>query len=376
MSRSTQLQRFAEQDPHNPLLWRDLLDALLDEGRIDEAQASLARMPPALRDSAAIRFRAARCALLGGNTGASIDLLQALLAEQPEVGGIRHDLAYAQAMAGQDEAALHTLSGFVGEGDDAAAIAILKARLLYRGRHYAKALELLSPPRPGARLAEMHGLRALLQLDMGDSAAAAHEAAQALALDPEQHEALLAAATVALWERRLDVSTTSFERVLAAHPHSGRAWLGLGENVMLRGDVPAARALLERAGTEMPEHIGTWHALAWCQLMQGDLAGAQRSFERAFAIDRSFGETHGGFALVHALRSERDEAEEAIKRARRLDPKGQAARYAQSVLLLDEGREEEARRIIDDILARSSPQGIAVPSDFIYRLRELVRPRG
>jgi Tfp pilus assembly protein PilF len=144
---------------------------------------------------------------------------------------------------------------------------------------------------------------------------------------------------------------------------------------MLTGDVPAARSLLERASTNMPDHIGTWHALAWCQLLQGDLAGAKRSFDKAFALDRTFGETHGGFALVHALRSERKEAEESIKRAVRLDPQGRAARYAQSVLLMDEGRIDEARKLVDSILERS-PGMAAVPADFIFRLRDLVRPRG
>jgi Tfp pilus assembly protein PilF len=125
----------------------------------------------------------------------------------------------------------------------------------------------------------------------------------------------------------------------------------------------------------MPDHIGTWHALAWCQLLEGDLAGAKRSFDKAFALDRTFGETHGGFALVHALRSERKEAEESIKRATRLDPQGRSARYAKSVLLLDDGQVDEARKLIDDIVARTPGAG-AVSADFIFKLRDLVRPKG
>jgi Flp pilus assembly protein TadD len=109
--------------------------------------------------------------------------------------------------------------------------------------------------------------------------------------------------------------------------------------------------------------------------LEGDLAGAAHSFERAFAIDRTFGETHGGLALVHALRGDRLAAEESIKRATRLDPQGVSARYARSVLLLDEGRSEDAQTIVDGIL-QSPGHAMAVPADFIFRLRELVRPRG
>ena len=125
----------------------------------------------------------------------------------------------------------------------------------------------------------------------------------------------------------------------------------------------------------MAEHIGTWHALAWCQLLEGDLAGAKHSFDKAYAIDRTFGETHGGFALVHALRGEHKEAEESIKRATRLDPTGQSALYARSVLLLDEGRPNEARKIVEGILIQPAGHAMNVSMDFIFKLRELVRPK-
>jgi Tfp pilus assembly protein PilF len=225
-------------------------------------------------------------------------------------------------------------------------------------------------------MAEVHGLRALLLLDLGETARASTEATKALAVDPEQYEAALVAGTVALCARDIDSSATMFQQVLASHPNSGRALLGLGQNLMLRGDIPAARAVLDRASIEMAEHIGTWHALAWCQLLEGDLAGAKHSFDQAFAIDRTFGETHGGFALVYALRGERKEAEESIKRATRLDPDGQSARYAQSVLLLDEGRPDEARKIVEGILVKPAGHAMHVSMDFIFKLRELVRPRG
>jgi len=144
---------------------------------------------------------------------------------------------------------------------------------------------------------------------------------------------------------------------------------------MLRGDIPDAHALLERASVEMPEHIGTWHALAWCQLMQGDLSGAKRSFDRAFAIDRTFGETHGGLALVFALRGERVQAEESIKRATRLDPKGRSALYARTVLLLDAGHTEAAAQVVQRALLMTRGPAVNVSVDFLYRLREIVRPR-
>lgn len=378
MNRASQLAAWADHDPLNPILLCDLLDELLAHGLADEASARLAVTPESMLNLPGVRFREARCALMRGDANTAIGVLRPLMDHPGEVpAGIGHDLAYAQFVVGQYDQALQTLASVHGQAGDAVALALLEARILHRQQKIDAALEALARIDAGQypRAAEVEGLRALLWLDAGDLAQAGACADRALNADPDQHEAGIVRGTLALWSRQLDESTAVLERVAALHPESGRAWLGLGEGQMLRGNVPAARALLERATHEMPDHIGTWHALAWCQLLEGDLAGARQSFDKAFALDRTFGETHGGFALVHALRGDRKEAEESIKRAMRLDPQGRSARYAQSVLLLDEGRTDDARAIVETILDRTPGLGGAVSADFIFRLRDLVRPR-
>jgi tetratricopeptide (TPR) repeat protein len=377
MSRASQLQVFADQDPSNRILLCDLLDELLAEGRVEEARARLHSIDADLRALPEVKFREARCALQARDFAGVVSLLQPLVADVAQVPiGIAHDFALAQFALGHVDEALLTLADVHPQGDDAVAVALLKARILHHLRRYDEALEVLAPFTSGSRLPEVQGVRALLLLDNGEVARATVEAAQALNANPLQYEAAVVLGTVTLWEGRVDDSLAMFEQVLSEDPHSGRALLGLGQARMLKTDIPSAREALEHAAKQMPGHIGTWHGLAWCQLLEGDLAGAKHSFDRAFAIDRTFGETHGGFALVHALRGERHEAEESIKRAMRLDPHGPSARYARSVLLLDEGRPDEAQKIIDGILVQSSGKAIAVPADFIYRLRDLVRPRG
>ena len=376
MTRAEQLSAFADQDPGNPDLLCDLLDELLTAGDVQGALARLKKATPVVLELPAIRFRAARCAMLQGDFGNAAEMLKALLSQGISRPGVVHDLAFAQLKLGEPAQSLQTLAGVPATGEDAVAFALLKARALHHLRDHAVALDALAPFEDSTRQAEICGVRALLRLDHGDNTRAAIEADRALQLDTRQHEAAIVLGTLALWEQRVDASSEVFGQILAEHPDSGRALLGLGQDFMLRGNIPAGRALLERATTEMPEHLGSWHALAWCQLIEGDLAGAKHSFDKAFAVDRTFGETHGGIALVHALRSERREAEESIKRAMRLDPQGRSARYAKSVLLLDEGQVEEARRIIDDILKQSPGGDMAMDADFIFKLRELVRPRG
>jgi len=377
VTRATQLSAFADQDPDNPILLCDLLDELLACGNLTECRRRLEVAPPTLANLPEVRFRAARVALQAGDFATAAQTLQALIEQmKPVPAGIVHDLAYAQMLLGQPEQALHTLDAYRVDETDATTFALLRARALHHLRRHLDAVAVLDSIQSSPRMAEICGLRSMLWLDEGDTARARAEARRALQLDPNQHEAAIVEGTLALWERRVDESTAMFEKVLAHHPNSGRALLGLGQDTMLRGRIPDARALIQRAAQVMPDHLGTLHALAWCQLLEGDLAGAKQSFDKAFIADRTFGETHGGLALVHALRGERTEAEAAIKRAMRLDPRGRSARYATSVLLLDEGRVDEARQEIDRLMAMSPGVDVAVPADFIFRLRELVRPRG
>jgi tetratricopeptide (TPR) repeat protein len=376
VSRVASLEAYADRDPSNADLLCELLDQLLIEGQVARARQRLGQLAHPLRSLPGVVFREARCALMDGDFATVEGLLQPLVtAMRPAPAGLCHDLALAQFRLGKLDDALRVLSLAGAEDDDTfAAIALLKARILFHQQLIADAMAALDSVGANHRGAEFHGLRALLLLDSGDTAQAAQAAAHALAQDPAQFDAMLVSATLALSERRDDVAVPMFQQLIAAQPSAGRAYLGLGEGLMLRGDIVAARAVLDRAVVYMPEHIGTWHAIAWCQLLQGNLDGAQQSFDAAFTLDRTFGETHGGRALIHALRGEREAAGEAIKRALRLDPNGRSARYAQSVLLLDEGREAEAQAIIQSLTASSANLREPITAEFVYTLRDLVRP--
>jgi len=58
---------------------------------------------------------------------------------------------------------------------------------------------------------------------------------------------------------------------------------------------------IEAAATHLAEHIGTWHVLAWVDIMLGDVADARAAFETALSLDRNFAETHGAGQAGAAL---------------------------------------------------------------------------
>jgi Tfp pilus assembly protein PilF len=145
---------------------------------------------------------------------------------------------------------------------------------------------------------------------------------------------------------------------------------------MLQEQLAPARATLEQAVVAMPDHIGTWHALAWAQLMAGDATAADTSYRKAYELDRNFAESHGGLGLIAALAGRSDEAEASVKRALRLDPACITARYARSLLLEDRGEHAEAERLLAELLEQGAmPAGVGDVREFSRRLRARLSTR-
>jgi tetratricopeptide (TPR) repeat protein len=213
------------------------------------------------------------------------------------------------------------------------------------------------------------GLRALALLDSGETDEAYATAEACLTLYPDQHEALLVAGTVALWKQDLDRAEAYHQRALGRHPNSGRALSGHGQLKMLRNELPAARKELAHAVVAMPDHIGTWHALAWTDLLLGDIDGAEASYQQAFDLDRNFADSHGGLALIHALKGRTEEADQAIKRALRLNPECATALYARTLLLSDSGHTAEADKLLAGLMANSPMPMTTSIREFATNLR-------
>ena len=120
----------------------------------------------------------------------------------------------------------------------------------------------------------------------------------------------------------------------------------------------------------MPDHIGTWHGLAWLQILSGDLLAAEASFGKALAIDRNFGDTHGGLAVVAALQGRTDECRRMIRRALGLNPRSFPARYAESLLLAKAGDREKSADIVRQLLTSAPSDGGASVEVLVAALLE------
>ncbi|WP_017462648.1 tetratricopeptide repeat protein [Dyella ginsengisoli] len=377
MSQLDRLRRYFQDDPGNVDLACDLADNLLVSGEAAESLEVLRRLPAQAQALPVVRFRQARCALVSGNLGRASSILTALLADGVDNPAVRHDLAYVELMQGHAEAAATVLAPCLqGDVTPDAALCRLQARVMHWQHALDGALQWADralEQQPGD--AETQALHALILLDMDRNEEAARAATVARADARVWPDAELVIGTLALWSQRLDEAREAFSRAANSSPGQGRALSGMGQVLMLAGDIADATGVLERAVQAMPGHIGTWHALAWCRLLAGNIDAAHAAYDQAFALDRSFGETHGGFAVIHALRGEREAAEAALTRARRLDPNGRNAVYAQALLWLDEGRDTEAGHLVSNVLQRTPGAPAVDGLAFLQTLRSRTAPR-
>jgi tetratricopeptide (TPR) repeat protein len=368
--RIDRLKSYQEQDPTNVLLVCELVDAYFSAAAYVEADRLIAGLSSELLNAPGVLFRRARVSLVLGRYQDSIDALNATIEQGHDNVALWHDLAFSYLCLRDTFEAKRAIEEAVKRFGDTAELSIVAGRIaLMDGNFELAHIELdkalvLAPEHATAK-----GLKALAYLDSDQQDIAFDTAKSCIALYPEQHEALLVAGTVSLWRQDIEHADEYFVRVLDRHPNSGRARSGYGQVKMLLNKLPEAREQLQMAVIAMPDHIGTWHALAWTELLLGDVAAAETSYQSAYDLDRNFADSHGGLALIYALKGKTDEADQAIKRALRLNPQCITAHYAKTLLLTDAGQENEANLQLSTMLQQTKlPLNMDV-RDFAKNLR-------
>jgi len=343
-------EHYLSMDPNNPRLLAEVIDLHLLLGQAEQAQQTVTTALEAFPEDPYFRFRQSHVWIAQERWEDAAALLSALATVliNPAVA---HNLAYAWFRLGQYARAREMLAPLVQDGKAAPDSVVLYLRSLHHLREIREAL----------RVAELHlatltdpqflGTVALLYLDDGQLDAARRLSRQAAVAPQRPIESWVVDGTLALADGELDAARLSFEGALALQPRDGRSWSGLGMVNLMQQDLPRAREQLQRAASYLPQHIGTFHALAWCHVLSGDLPPAEQAFEQALAIDRNFGESHGGLAVVYALQKKTALAQQAIRRANGLDAGGLSARFAQMILDGDVPDQDAFRQMARDAVS-------------------------
>jgi len=375
-ARLGRLQSYLAGDEHNVQLLGDVADLQLQLGLWDAAKTTLARLLEKSPTDATARYRLAVAERATGRAAAAQPLLAGLVAEGHSHPAVLQELARSEAQLGHWDATLKTLAPLDAgtlSADEADAVRLLRIRALHHlGDLKAGIAEAEAWQRArGANLPTL-GLAAMatLHLDAEQIDSAAALVARA---SPEQladnAELATAAGFIELSRGNADAAQALLVQGAQQQPSLGRAHLGLGLTAAYAGDLPRAVDALKAATAATPSHLGSWHALAWMQMLNQDLAGAEASLQAALAQDPNFGETHGGLALLAALRGEREAAEQYLRAGTRLDPRGVNVLIAR--VALQEGGGALDARVLGPALQRFMGSAAAqspVMQDLMARL--------
>ncbi|WP_144394459.1 tetratricopeptide repeat protein [Pleionea sediminis] len=366
------LEKFAQSDPDNISLANDLLNACIAAGELDKGIELASNMPTSVRQDPKVAFAVGMLSMAKGNYEQAVSSFQITYNSHPENVAVSYNYAYALFASHEFEKASKTLLLVENQWRVLPTLKLLLARCLhYLGElktaiQHIEALVQVEPTNWEAK-----GLLSLLLLDDGQYEAADQVANEVLGNDDKQLDASIARSSALISMKDIASANDAVTKALEAHPTVGRLWSSKGQLDMLSLDFQKAISSLHQATKHMPDHIGTWHLLGWTQMMTDDLKSARGSFDKALQLNRNFGDTHGGLAVLSVFEGNLDSAKESMRRALGLDSESMAGLYAKALILEKEGNVEESKVIMEKIMQSDTSKGAMAYLPMMKQMREM-----
>jgi len=323
------LNRAKSRAPHDPDVLRAVAGQYRDEGKFDEAIATLQEIP---RKTTDVQSELAYTYQVAGKQQEAADLYSKLA--KAAKGNIGLDLSAAQAWANlgrSDEARqyldaarqvdansyrLHAILGSVAESEDrlpdaeqeyTTALKNLPAvpqegplypielrlnlyEIYVRQDDTAKGNQQLQAAAaaiqqarvPDSSRPELLRLRAAVESSSGDLEAANRDLKQALALAPTNVNSLMNFGNLQWKLGQKDAAKDTFNKVLQIDRNNRQALAGLGYLARDAGDIKTAEKYFQRAVTAHPTDFGPYLALGDLYTAEGNFRAAQANYENAF----------------------------------------------------------------------------------------------
>jgi putative PEP-CTERM system TPR-repeat lipoprotein len=345
--------------------------------------------------------------LSDGETGKGLEILERAVAVDPDIAGIRTQLAIARLRQGDINQAITELQSAIDLGkdqvqadlllvmahlknkdfDDAiAATGLLMAKmpdspiplnmkgaaLLGKGDYKAarQAFESALEKQPGF----ISALLNLAQIDMleGDNAAAKKHYQQVLSNDQGHLKTLVALARLAVSEGNTEDAIRWLVAARKHHPEAIEPALLLSNNYLRQGQVQDALDVTRTIAVEHPGNPAVLIALALVQKQAGEDNNALRTFRSLVEVAPRSAEAHYQLALMQYKLKQTDAARDSLKQAIALQDDHLAARIAL-------GRLEIAVKDLDRALAIAAsikethpdvPEGYELEGDVLFAQQE------
>jgi tetratricopeptide (TPR) repeat protein len=333
-------EKFALVDSTNAPLQLSLGDLYHQAGRFDDAIAAYGRCLDISPGHPAARSRTASVMISLHRFADAEKILSELIAGGETDAALFHNRGLAQYYLAQYDDAITSFVEADGRELKSPSNLTYWARSLHHLGKLPEALEICRrwvEIDPGA---ESKSYLALLTMDNGNPQEAGELALEVLKQNPENVDANIVAGSARTERQEMDEARSNFETALAGQKENGRAWLGLGLVHLYNQEIPEAIDALKNAVRIYPDNPGIIGTLGWAQLIARDFVASEKTFEQALKVDRTFSESHGGYAAVLAVQGKADLAQHEIKIAKRLDPNSFGADFAQSVIMANQGQQQ------------------------------------
>jgi Flp pilus assembly protein TadD len=188
---------------------------------------------------------------------------------------------------------------------------------------------------------------------MGDTTRAIGAYEEILKRDPRNVQALKFAGDCYRRARDTDKAIAAYQRVMKLSPSDPRPYFLLGAVYEEAGNDNKAEQVFQGA-QQFRRYLGeAWSNLGAIAYRRGDLSKATWYLSRAVVRAPTRPKGHYNYALLLSAKKERDKALDELKIAGDLDPQDADIRYLSGVILLRQGRLDEARGMFEEALKRA-----------------------
>jgi tetratricopeptide (TPR) repeat protein len=351
-------ESYVDVDPDNLLLRLTLGDLYHQAGRMSEANACYDHCLLQTPGDAIARSRLASVMISQHRFAEAEQSLRALIAGGDADASLLHNLGLALYYQRRWDDARNCFAQAIEQGIASADALAYLARTLHHMGMMTEAIDAARRWTDVAQDSQSKSYLSLLYMDNNDVERSSKLAREVLVHNPDNIDANVVAGMASAGEQDVGPARLHFETALRQDRENGRAWLGLGLVQLYQQEHAQAVESLGHATRIFPGNAGIMVSFGWAKLASKDAAGAQEVFEQALRVDRTFAESHGGLASALAFQHKFERAEQEIKLARRLDPSGFGADFAETTILAVQGQTQAATDLFDRMLLRSPPGGM------------------
>jgi putative PEP-CTERM system TPR-repeat lipoprotein len=304
------LNRVLEQDTTNLRALLTRASALLEDRKLQEAEAAATAAVEHHKDSAEAHFVLGRVQMARRQTDAAIASFNEVLNRNPRATDAKVALARLHLASGRSETSVTLAQEAVALDPKNFQARLTVVRGLLARKELARAeTELVTLMQQYPKAPAVHTLSGLLSGAKGNAVAARSHFERALELDPKSVEAVRGLVAIDVAARR----------------------------------TPDARARVESRVAEDPRNSAVLMLAAQTFAATGDLSRAEGYLRQLLAIDASFLEAYSGLAAIYVKQGRLDAALSEFDELARRQPRPVGALIFAGTILQGQGKTEQAR---------------------------------